>query len=83
MQPYGQGLTIGATGGEDPGTPGVSGEPSETSHTEHQPLMSEMQDEQHEASSPTVCLQSGGVGDPHKRQETHVLQNCIHVMGTF
>lgn len=51
-------LTKGAAGGEDPGTPGVR-EPSETSHTEHQPLMSEMQDEHHEASSPTVGLQSG------------------------
>lgn len=73
VQPYGQGLTTGATGGEDPGTPRVSGEPSETSHTEHQPLMSKMQDEHQEISSPTVCLQSGELGDPHKGQETYVL----------
>lgn len=64
---------IGAARREDPGTPRVSGKPSEASYTEHQPLMSEMQDEHHEASSPTVCLQFGGLGDPHKGQETYVL----------
>lgn len=73
VQPYGQGLTTGAKGGEDPGTPGGVGSLLRPV-TPNTSLMSEMQDEHHETSSPTVCHQAG---------ETYLLQNRMHVKGTF